>query len=132
MVGERTAQFLAEHFGSMEALEQASVEELQKLLDPLVKSSDFTAGGGLLIIAYDESRDDNTMGGGKVAWVVVGPGVKKGHSSTTTYQHESTLRLVSKLIGLPDFPGASASAPGRSGGPPRQPTCRTSPTCRCS
>jgi DNA ligase (NAD+) len=28
-VGERTAQFLAEHFGSMEALERASVEELQ-------------------------------------------------------------------------------------------------------
>jgi len=29
MVGERTAQFLAEHFGSMEALEHADVEELQ-------------------------------------------------------------------------------------------------------
>ncbi len=29
MVGERTAQFLAEHFGSMEALEAAGVEELQ-------------------------------------------------------------------------------------------------------
>ena len=29
MVGERTAQFLAEHFGSMEELESASVEELQ-------------------------------------------------------------------------------------------------------
>ena len=29
MVGERTAQFLAEHFGSMEALEGAGVEELQ-------------------------------------------------------------------------------------------------------
>jgi DNA ligase (NAD+) len=28
-VGERTAQFLAEHFGSMEALEHASQEELQ-------------------------------------------------------------------------------------------------------
>jgi DNA ligase (NAD+) len=28
-VGERTAQFLAEHFGSMEALESAGVEELQ-------------------------------------------------------------------------------------------------------
>jgi len=28
-VGERTAQFLAEHFGSMEALEKAGVEELQ-------------------------------------------------------------------------------------------------------
>ena len=29
MVGERTAQFLAEHFGSMESLEKASVGELQ-------------------------------------------------------------------------------------------------------
>lgn len=29
MVGERTAQFLAEHFGSMEAVANASVEELQ-------------------------------------------------------------------------------------------------------
>jgi len=31
MVGERTAQFLAEHFGSMEALANASVEELQSV-----------------------------------------------------------------------------------------------------
>jgi DNA ligase (NAD+) len=31
MVGERTAQFLAEHFGSMEALEHASIEELQNV-----------------------------------------------------------------------------------------------------
>ena len=31
MVGERTAQFLAEHFGSMEALDSASVEELQNV-----------------------------------------------------------------------------------------------------
>lgn len=31
MVGERTAQFLAEHFGSMEALEQAGGEELQNV-----------------------------------------------------------------------------------------------------
>src|SRR5713226_8508767 len=30
-VGERTAQFLAEHFGSMEVLEQASQEELQEV-----------------------------------------------------------------------------------------------------
>ena len=30
-VGERTAQFLAEHFGSMEALQQATVEELQNV-----------------------------------------------------------------------------------------------------
>jgi DNA ligase (NAD+) len=31
MVGERTAQFLAEHFGSMEALENAGVDELQNV-----------------------------------------------------------------------------------------------------
>ena len=31
MVGERTAQFLAEHFGSMETLANASVEELQSV-----------------------------------------------------------------------------------------------------
>jgi DNA ligase (NAD+) len=31
MVGERTAQFLAEHFGSMDALASASVEELQNV-----------------------------------------------------------------------------------------------------
>jgi DNA ligase (NAD+) len=31
MVGERTAQFLAEHFGLMEALERAGVEELQNV-----------------------------------------------------------------------------------------------------
>jgi len=31
MVGERTAQFLAEHFGSMEEIENASVEELQNV-----------------------------------------------------------------------------------------------------
>jgi DNA ligase (NAD+) len=30
-VGERTAQFLSEHFGSMEALQQASIEELQNV-----------------------------------------------------------------------------------------------------
>jgi DNA ligase (NAD+) len=32
-VGERTAQFLAEHFGSMEALERASQEELQDVTE---------------------------------------------------------------------------------------------------
>ncbi|MGA7220501.1 MAG: NAD-dependent DNA ligase LigA, partial [Candidatus Sulfotelmatobacter sp.] len=31
MVGERTAQFLAEHFGSIDALEKACVEELQNV-----------------------------------------------------------------------------------------------------
>jgi DNA ligase (NAD+) len=33
MVGERTAQFLAEHFGSMEDLENASIEDLQNVAE---------------------------------------------------------------------------------------------------
>jgi len=33
MVGERTAQFLAEHFGSMEALASASLEDLQNVAE---------------------------------------------------------------------------------------------------
>jgi DNA ligase (NAD+) len=41
MVGERTAQFLAEHFGSMDALMQASEEELQEVneIGPRVSAS---------------------------------------------------------------------------------------------
>jgi phosphatidylinositol-3-phosphatase len=85
---------------------------LQSNIDPLVQSSDFnTPGGGLLIVVFDESVDSDTAdGGGHVAWVVVGPDVKKGFTSTTSYQHESTLRFMSEAIGLTDFPGAAATA----------------------
>ena len=40
-VGERTAQFLAEHFGSLDALEKASTEELQEVneVGPRIASS---------------------------------------------------------------------------------------------
>jgi phosphatidylinositol-3-phosphatase len=86
---------------------------LQANIDPLVKSSDFNSpGGGLLIIVFDESFDSDTVnGGGHVAWLVVGPNVKKGFTPAATYQHESTLRFMSEAIGLTDFPGAAASAP---------------------
>ena len=86
---------------------------LQAKIDPLVTSSDFNSpGGGLLIIVFDESFDSDTVnGGGHVAWVVVGPNVKKGFTSAASYQHESTLRFMSEAIGLTDFPGAAATAP---------------------
>jgi phosphatidylinositol-3-phosphatase len=88
---------------------------LRNNIDPLIHSSDFnTPGGGLLVVTFDESAGSDTAnGGGHVTWVLVGPDVKKGYVSTTFYQHESTLRLMSKLIGLVDFPGAAASAPDR-------------------
>ena len=86
---------------------------LQTNLDPLIRSSDFsTPGGGLLIIVFDESvTSDAVDGGGHVAWVVVGPDVKRGYVSTTCYQHQSTLRFMSEAIGLTSFPGAAAMVP---------------------
>ncbi len=85
---------------------------LQANIDPLIQSSDFqTPGGGLLIITFDESVDSDTVdGGGHVAWLLVGPNVKKGFTSTTCYQHQNTLCFMSEAIGLTDFPGGAATA----------------------
>jgi phosphatidylinositol-3-phosphatase len=85
---------------------------LKTNIDPLVQSAGFQShGGGLLIIVVDESSTDNTHGGGKVAWVAVGPNVKKAYTSMSLYQHQSTLRFMSEAIGLTSFPGAAAHAP---------------------
>lgn len=86
---------------------------LQTNIEPLIESSDFNApGGGMLIITFDESYDSDTvMGGGKVAWVLVGPDVKKGYVSATCFQHPSTLRFMSEVLGLKSYPGAAASSP---------------------
>jgi phosphatidylinositol-3-phosphatase len=86
---------------------------LRANIEPLVLSSEFNAyRGGLLVIVFDESATSDTAhGGGHVAWVVVGPEVKRSHVSTTLYQHPSTLRLMSEAIGLTTFPGAAATAP---------------------
>ena len=83
-------------------------------VDPLIRSSDFSApGGGLLVVVFDESFDsDRDGGGGHIVWVVVGPNVKKGFTSTSCYQHQSTLRFMSEALGLTSFPGEAASAPG--------------------
>ncbi len=86
---------------------------LQANISPLLQSSDFNSpGGGLLIITFDESfESDTVMGGGRVAWVLVGPDVKKGYTSTSCFQHESTLRFMAGVVGLTNFPGAATTAP---------------------
>lgn len=83
---------------------------LKTNIDPLIKSAAFQQDG-LLIIVFDESGGDNTNGGGKVAWVAVSPKSKPGYQSTTTYQHQSTLRLILKGLGVTAFPGDAAGAP---------------------
>jgi acid phosphatase len=84
---------------------------LQSNLAPLLLTPMFQPGGsGLLIIVFDEG-DDNTNGGGQVPWVAIGPRVKSGYRSVTFYQHQSTLRLILKGLGVTTFPGAAATAP---------------------
>lgn len=84
---------------------------LREHIGPLLASATFQRDG-LLIVVSDEAHDSDTAhGGGRVAWVVVGPGVRRGYRSTTFYQHASTLGLVLASLGVEDRPGASAGAP---------------------
>ena len=85
---------------------------LKTNIGPLVGSSGFNAAhGGLLVIVFDESAGDFTHGGGRVAWVVAGPDVKRAYVSSKFYQHQSTLRFLSEALGLTSFPGTAATAP---------------------
>lgn len=77
---------------------------------PLVTSSAFQ--DSLLIYTWDESDiNDNANGGGHVATILISPKVRAGFQSTTMYQHQSALKLTMQLLGVTDFPGASATAP---------------------
>ena len=84
---------------------------LKTNIAPLIGSSTFQ-GSGILVIVFDESFDSDTQhGGGQIAMLVISPAAKKGHKSTTFYQHQSTCRLLMQGLGLTSFPGACESAP---------------------
>lgn len=84
---------------------------LQSNIGPLLNNASFSSDG-LLVIVFDEAaQSDIQNGGGHIAMVLAGPGVKGGYRSTSMYQHESTLRMTLKRLGVGNFPGASASAP---------------------
>lgn len=83
---------------------------LKNNMGPLINSLSFK-NGGLLIILFDESGNDNTRGGGRIAWVAISPQHSKlGYKSTTVYQHQSTLRLMLQGLGVKTYPGAAANA----------------------
>jgi acid phosphatase len=80
-------------------------------IGPLVSSASFQKSG-LLLITFDESVvADTASGGGRVAMVIVSSKAKPGFQSTTFFQHQSTLRLMLKALGVTSFPGAAANAP---------------------
>jgi acid phosphatase len=84
---------------------------LQSNIAPLLTNSPFK-DDGLLIITFDESGDDNTHGGGRVAAVLISPAFSKtAYASATFYQHQSTLRLMLAGLGVDSLPGAASGAP---------------------
>lgn len=87
---------------------------LRSNVAPLVNSGQFQRDG-LLIIVFDEGPDsDAAHGGGHVAWVALSNASKRGYHSANLFQHESTLRLTARVLGVPGFPNRAASAPDMS------------------
>jgi acid phosphatase len=95
---------------------------LKNTIGPLLASPPFQPGGdGLLIIWADEADlgSDNrcsatvlTGCGGRILVAMIGPQVKAGYKSTTTYHHQSVLRTMLEALGTTaNFPAAANTAP---------------------
>lgn len=83
---------------------------IQTNVSPLISSPAFN--NSVLIYTWDESEiTDLANGGGHVATILAGSSVRHGFQSTTTFQHQSTLRLTMELLGIKDLPGTAATAP---------------------
>jgi acid phosphatase len=123
--------------------EQVADQFLQTYIKPLLARPEFQPGGdGLLFIWADEADldTDNACSatvsngcGGHILVAVLGPKVKKGFQSTTTYHHESMLRTMLEAMGVTgSFPGAANNAPDMaeffSGAAPQQQLTISSPT----
>jgi acid phosphatase len=93
------------------SLLRAADQWLQTNLVPLLLSPLFQPGGnGLLLVVFDEARD-NAHGGGHVAAVLVGPNVVPGTQSSTFHQHQDMLRLICTTLGISTCPGLAVAAP---------------------
>jgi len=95
---------------------------LKNTIGPLLATAPFQPGGdGLLIIWADEADlgSDNrcsatvlTGCGGHILVAMIGPQVKAGYKSTTTYHHPSVLRTMLEALGTTaNFPSAANTAP---------------------
>jgi hypothetical protein len=86
---------------------------VQNNIQPLIDST--VMQDSVLIYTWDESvLSDVTNQGGHVATILIGGKIKTGYKSSTMYQHQSTLRLALKLLGVNDYPGLAATAPDMS------------------
>lgn len=95
---------------------------LKSNIAPLLASPPFQPGGdGVLIIWSDEADLDTdnrcsatvlTGCGGHILVAMIGPRVKAGYKSTTTYHQQSVLRTMLEALGTTaNFPAAANTAP---------------------
>jgi phosphatidylinositol-3-phosphatase len=95
---------------------------LKSNIGPLLASAPFQPGGdGILIIWADEAdlSTDNrcsatvlTGCGGHIVVAMIGPQIKAGYKSVTTYHHQSVLRTMLEALGTTsNFPAAANTAP---------------------
>jgi phospholipase C len=83
---------------------------LKQNIAPLLNNAEFKKDG-ILIIVFDESaRSDKARGGGHVAALVIGPGVKRGYRSSNFFQHQSVLTTILDAMGTAPDPGAATTA----------------------
>jgi|GEM_PF-792494 len=97
---------------------------LKSNIGPLLSSALFKKDGLLIVVFDEDSNTGNSCGlttgtgcGGQVEAVVVSPfvtNVSGGATSSTSYEHENTLRTMAQGLGLTSFPGAAASASAMS------------------
>jgi phosphatidylinositol-3-phosphatase len=92
------------HNGTPEAADQW----LKTNIGPLLKSQYFQSGkNNVLFITFDNGDNDEQ---GQVFTAVVGQSVIPGVRVNTPFRHENTLRTIMQLLGLKNYPGASATA----------------------
>jgi len=92
------------HNGTPEAADQW----LKTKIAPLLHSNYFHAGENtVMFITFDNGDNDEQ---GHVFTAVVGQSVIPGVKVNTPFRHENTLRTIMQLLGLRNYPGASAAA----------------------
>lgn len=83
---------------------------LKQTIAPILALPSFQKNG-LMIIAWDESWDDDDRnGGGHIPVILVGPNVKRGYQGNAFLQHASILRLICETLQVPNELGAAATA----------------------
>ena len=81
---------------------------LKQNIGPLLNSRHFQAGSNSVLFITFDNADLDTQG--QVLTVVAGEHVVPGIKVGTPFRHENTLRTILELLGINDYPGASATA----------------------